>query len=340
MDSLVFLDRAPSSKVQPVYAVTGDEPFLKRQVLDALRSLVLGQAGSELGLSVLAGDKAVRATVFDELSTLPFLSARRLVIVENADPFVTLERAWLEKYLGAPATAGVLVLDVQSWPANTRLAKMLPGEATLVCKAPAANRLPEWCRMWCGARHAKELAPAAAQLLVELVGARMGQLDQELTKLALYVGVAKRIETRDVDTLVGNSREENTWQIFDLIGTGRTADALALLDHLFEQGEDPFKLLGAFSHHLRRLAQASRLHGHGMPIAAALTEVGILPFKVRAAETEMRHLGRPRLDRLFDWLLQTDLGFKGSSPLPPRLLLERLVVRLARAPETARTGSN
>jgi DNA polymerase III subunit delta len=340
MDSLVFLERSSRAKVQPVYALTGDEPFLKSQVLAALRALVLGPEGGDMGLSVFSGDKAVRSTIYDELQTLPFLSPRRLVVVENADPFVSLERAWLEKYVTAAVAAGVLVLDVQSWPSNTRLAKMLPDEATLVCKVPSAQKLPEWCRAWCTSQYGKELVPAAAQLLVDLVGARMGQLNQELNKLSLYVGAAPRIESADVDTLVGNSREENTFKIFDLIGSGRADKALTLLDHLFEQGEDPFKLLGAFSHQLRRFAKAGRLVARGTPIAAALTQVGVQPFAARANEAQMRHLGRRRVDRLFDWLLQTDLGFKGSSSLSPRLQLERLVVKLARPPETARPGSN
>ena len=42
MDSLVFLEKACRSPVQPVYVVHGDELFLKRQVLTALRTHVLG----------------------------------------------------------------------------------------------------------------------------------------------------------------------------------------------------------------------------------------------------------------------------------------------------------
>ena len=108
-----------------------------------------------------------------------------------------------------------------------------------------------------------------------------------------------------------------------------------MLDRLFEQGEDPFKLLGAFSHHLRGLARAARIHARGTALSAAVAQAGIPPFGARGAEAQMRHLGRRRLDRLYDWLLQIDLGLKGSSQLPPRTLLERLVVRLARAPEAA-----
>jgi DNA polymerase-3 subunit delta len=330
MDSLAFLEKTGRQKVQPVYVLHGDEDFLKRQVLAALQALVLGQPGESIGLSTHAGDKAVFAAVHDELQTLPFLSPRRLVVVENADPFVTRYRAALEKYVAKPAAHGVLVLDVKSWPSNTKLAKLLDAAATLVCKAPAARGLPEWCVRRASAGHGKELSAPAAALLVDLVGADMGQLDQELAKLAVYVGDAARIDADDVDRLVGSSRAESTWKIFDAMATGRPGEAVAILERLFDQGEDALRILGAFSMQLRRLAQAYRLTQQGRPLAAALADAGVPPFAVRGAEQQLRHLGRRRAERLYDWLLETDLGLKGNSVLPPQTQLERLVVRLAR----------
>src|SRR5205807_5277408 len=141
---------------------------------------------------------------------------------------------------------------------------------------------------------------------------------------------AKRIEPADVDKLVGNSRAENMWKIFDAIGAGNAAEALTILDRLFEQGEEPLRILGAFSMQLRRLAQAARWNVQGQPLARALDRAGVPPFAQRASEQQLRHLGRRRADRLYDWLLEADLGLKGFSQLPPRTLLERLVVRLAR----------
>jgi DNA polymerase-3 subunit delta len=334
MDSLAFLDNVARARPQPVYAVHGDEPFLKRRVLLALRTLVLGPDDGGFGLSAHAGDKAAWAAVRDDLETLPLLSPRRLVVVENADPFVTRERARLEKYVAehsqSAAPAGVLVLDVQTLPAATRLAKLLGDSGSIACKTPKSEELLKWCVEWSASYHGKPLAAAAARLLVDLVGPDMGLLDQELAKLAAYAGTAGRIETADVDRLVGCSREENTWKIFELIGTGRVGASLALLGRLFDQGEDPVRLMGAFSMQLRRLAQAARLNSQGVAIGEALDRAGVPPFARRQAEQQMRHLGRRRLDSLYDWLLQTDFGIKGASPLPPRTLMERLVVKLAR----------
>jgi DNA polymerase-3 subunit delta len=78
------------------------------------------------------------------------------------------------------------------------------------------------------------------------------------------------------------------------------------------------------------LAQAARLHSQGESVPDALEHAGVPPFGRRSAEQQVRHLGRRRLDLIYDWLLETDLGLKGGSQLPPRTLLERLVVQLAR----------
>jgi DNA polymerase-3 subunit delta len=328
MDALAFLERAGRGAVKPVYVIVGDEDFLKRQVLAALRRLVL-DADDGFGLSTHSGDKATWAAVRDDVETLPFLGSRRLVVVENADPFVTRCRSALEKYLDRPAAAGVLVLDVKSWPSTTRLAKLIDPGAIIHCKAPAAHKLPDWCVQHAAAL-GKQLTLPAARMLVDLVGPEMGLLHQELAKLVSYVGDAARIDAGDVDRVVGNSRAENVWKIFDAIGAGQAKEALAILARLFDQGEEPIRILGAFSSQLRPLAQAARLAIQGMSLPAALQKAGIPEWKHRSCEQQLRHLGRRRAGALYDWLLEADLGMKGSSQLPPRTLLERLVVQLAR----------
>jgi DNA polymerase-3 subunit delta len=329
MDSLTFLERAPKGEPRPIYVLHGDEDFLKRQVTAALRERNLGADADAMGLSTYEGDKAEFSTIRSELETLPFLSPRRLIIIEKADPFVTKHRAALEKYVANPSATGVLVLDVTSWPATTKLAKALAGDATITCKAPSAHKLPDWC-IQRAAAHGKQLTAQAARVLVDLVGPEMGLLDQELAKLAIYVGDAKRIDPDDVDKLVGHSRGENMWKIFDAIAAANPAEALTILDRLLDQGEEPLRILGAFSMQLRRLAQAYRLTQQGSPLLPALEQAGVPPFGIKNAEQQLKHLGRRRAEKLYDWLLETDLGLKGSSQLPPRTLMERFIVQLAR----------
>jgi DNA polymerase III subunit delta len=331
MDAVTFLERGAKAPPQPIYVVTGDEAFLKRQVLAALQKLLLGDADPSFAWASLSGaDEVPWSTVRSELDTLPFLSPRRVVVIESADDFVSDNRATLEKYVGQPSKCGVLVLEVKTWPSNTKLAKLVPEGATIVCKTPQANLLVKWCTNRASAAHAKRLAAEAAEWLVELVGPDLGLLDQELAKLAVYVGKAQEIGRADVDRLVGRSREADTFKIFDAIGDGRTADALAILNRLIEEGEDPLKILGAFSWQLRRLAQVGRAAAAGRPVASAMDATGVIPWQRAGVQKQLHHLGRRRLAQLFDWLLEADLTMKSTGGLPGRLVLERLIVRLAR----------
>lgn len=331
MEAIPFLTRK-STTLEPLYVLPGDEPFLKRQVLQRIRSIALGDDPDEAAVSSYNGETAEFAAVWDELSSLPLFSPKRLIVLDNADKFVTNYRPYLERKVEAKAfpESGILVLDVKTWPANTRLAKMVDANRTIVCKAPPAYKLGQWSCEWAAAQHQKQMTTAAGQLLVDLVGADMGLLDQEILKMAIYVGDRAKITPEDVDRLVGNSRTESTWKIFDLIGNGQTAEALRFLQRLLEQGEEPMRLLGAFGSQLRKLATATRLTAlQGGSLPAALAAAGIPPFAMKTAEAQLRHLGRKRASKLYDWLLELNLDLRGNSPLPENSLLERFILRLA-----------
>jgi DNA polymerase-3 subunit delta len=309
------------------FVLTGAEDFLRRQVRALLESQLLGDADPAFAVATYAGDDAQFSTIKAELDTLPFLSPCRVVVIEQADPFVSKFRAQLEILVEKPSK-GVLVLEVKTWPANTKLAKLVPKEATIECKPIDAKLLPGWCVAQAASK-GKKLAKNAADMLVELVGGTLGVLDQEIEKLTAYVGDRATIVEEDVDHLVGRSRAAETFKIFDAIGSGQPAAALRILQRLFDEGESPIAILGAFSWQLRRLAQASRLVKQGAPVTQALLDVGVRDFFVQNWEKLIKHLGRRRLDRLYDWLVEADLGMKGDNPVDEHIQLQRLLALLA-----------
>lgn len=330
MDAFALLEKATAIKPAPLFVLSGDEDFLRRQVSARLVRDLLGDSDPAFSISSFEGEKADWSTVKSELDTLPFLSPRRVVVVEQADPFVTRFRGQLEQYATAPSQNGTLILEVKSWPSNTRLAKATPDSATISCKAPGEAKLIAWCRKWLKDQYGKEFTGDAAEYLVSVAEPSLGRLDQELAKLAAFVGKATSITREHVEQLVGRTREAETFKIFDAIGSGRTADALTILQRLFQQGEEALQILGTFSWQMRRLAAVSRLARTGMPLNMAMERAGVQPWARGGMEQQLRHLGKARMDKIYDWLLENDLGLKGSSQLPGSLLLERLVVQLSR----------
>ena len=325
---------------RPVCVVFGDEPFLKREVLLRLREAVLG--GGEGGFSFSEFDaSATLGNVLDELETVAmFGGGRRLVLVSEADEFVTRYRSELERYLARPCSTGVLILDVKSWPANTRLYKQTLVEGLAIdSSVPAAAKLNRWLMAWAKQTHKAQLDGQAAELLLDLVGPEPGLLDQELAKLASAAGPDGTITADIVRQMVGSWRTRTTWEMLDAALDGDIPGALVQLDRLLLSGENPVALLGQISYSLRRFAAATQLvlqteaAGHRISPRDALVQTGTKTFLLQQAETQLRRLGRQRGDQLYQWLLETDLALKGDSAAPPRSTLERLLVRLAGPPK-------
>ena len=338
LDYLAQPDKHPP---QPVCAVFGDESFLRRQAILCLRAAVLGGDDGDFSLTTFEGRNTLFRDVHEVLSTVAmFGGGKRLAVVEDADDFVTRYRAQLEDYVARPSRSGVLVLDLDSLPSNTRLYKSIAAEGLLIdCSAPAPAKLCKWLAEWAKQHHHVQLPQAAAEMLVELIGPELGLLDQELAKLALMAGDEKKISPELVSRSVGGWRAKTTWEMLDAALDGNVREAMLQLDRLLASGEQPIGLLGQISASLRRFAAATRLvlqaeaAGRRANLREALEQAGVRSFVLQKAERQLRLLGRQRGAQLYRWLLQADLDLKGESAMPPRLILERLIVRLAARPK-------
>jgi len=86
------------------------------------------------------------------------------------------------------------------------------------------------------------------------------------------------------------------------------------------------------------VVQAEAAHRR-VNVREALEQAGIRSFVLQKAERQLRLLGRQRGAQLYRWLLQADLDLKGESTMPPRLVVERLIVRLSARPQSALSQS-
>ena len=326
MHAVEFL-KQPPSQIPPVTVMTGGQRHLKQAVLAVLKKVVI--ADDDSSLTVFTSRDADLQSVTDELRTVSMWGDKRLVLLEDADEFVTKYRGGLEKYVDKPAKKSVLVLDVKTWTKTTRLAKQVAASGLDVdCSELKGAQLFKWLQDAARDSYQQSLGRDAAILLVELVGEELGMLDQELSKLASYVGAGAKIELDDVQKLVGGWRTETTWAMTDAVRDGDLGFAVKALDQLLTAGEPPIKLLGGISYVFKKFAQATEL-SRTMPLDQAMRQSGIFPQAVASGQAYLRRIGRARAEQILNRILATDAGLKGSSRLPERVQLEKLLVELA-----------
>jgi DNA polymerase-3 subunit delta len=332
MQAVEYLKSPDEHAIGPAVAVFGPDGYLRGESIRAVIRQLFPEEDAEAGPVRMPGRDVDLRNVFDTLRTVSMWSDRQLVIVEDADDFVSDHRAELEKYLEKPAKKGVLLLDLKSFPSNTRLAKKVASIGLpLECKTPEGVPLFNWLADYAKRTLGKKLDREAAAQLVELAGKELGLLVQELAKLATYVGKEPAISKEAVEALVGGWRMRTTWEMLDAVIDGRAGEALQMFDKLLENGEAVQMILGAVNWRFRPLAQANDLVRQGQPLSQALTEAGVKPFSIRPSEAYLRRIGS-RANQISGWLLKTDTDLKGGSGFKTehdRVLLERLLVTLA-----------
>ncbi|MFH1613878.1 MAG: DNA polymerase III subunit delta [Planctomycetota bacterium] len=239
----------------PVYVIAGKDKFLAGQEYETLLDQLLPPEKRTMCLYIPEPDKVTAADVFDELRTLPFLADRRVVLIKDADDFISQYRTHLENYFDNPSTSGVLILMVSSWPKNTRLAKKLTNIGRLLlAEEPKPRELAPFVVNYAKTKHDKLISQSTAQLLVELVGDSTGSLAAEVDKLALFAGETKKIAPSDVELLIGHNRLFNIFEVIDAMASGRLDTAFDRVRRIFALDKNaPFTVVGAFAFHYRRM---------------------------------------------------------------------------------------
>jgi len=326
-----FLAKAPT-KFGPVVILHGDEAHLKQSAIAHLTRVLLGEeADASMGLVAFDGKQTDFKAVKGELQTVSMFGSARMIVVHTADDFVTEHRPALESYCDKPATRSTLVLDVKTWRSNTKLAKKVAEIGLdLECSELEGPSLTKWLIEQAEARYGKQLTRDAAALLPELAGTGLTLLDQELGKLAAYVGDAKRIGADEVRQLVGGWKAETTWTMVNAIRDGKSGEALDCLHKLLHAGEAPQKILGGMNFVFRRIASATE-KSRSVALKDALKEAGVHFKEIELVERYLRRVGRPRAERIIPRLVAADRGLKGANRVSDRLQIEDLVLWLAGA---------
>lgn len=330
-------------KLPGVVVLLGDEGFLRSETLSALAKL------AKLNLEEVRtfdGEECQWADVHDELATLSLFEsdALRVAMVFDADTLVSRARAQLEKWCDSPAEESVLVMQIETMPANTKLYKIIAKQGWVIgCTLPPAasgkavdeGALKKWVGDWAQTRHQLKLKAAQCKMVLDAVGPNCGLIHQELAKLALYADDHGVLSDESIRAHVGTWSTRTMWEIADSIMDGKVVDALQQLERVFSSGQHAAAVVPQIAWSLRRYGQAAQLilqsRRIGKPINAeeAVKLSGFWGHDLAAAPNRLRRIGLPKAAKLLDWLLELDIKIKGSHSHADRAIfaIEELCLR-------------
>jgi DNA polymerase-3 subunit delta len=318
-----------SAAIKPVYAVVGNDRFLRSEAVGRLLRSLEGEA-DEMGPTTFDGERAELADVLDEVRTMSLLGGRRLVVVDEADDFVSKYREKLENYVAAPADGGVLVLVCSSMPKTTRLHKAIAaGGEVVVCEAPKRGEVAGWIVQRSKSVYGKVIDPAVAARLRDHIGDVLGALDAELGKLASYVGPRPAIVAADIDALVGYHREETVFAVVDAMAIGDARTAMGLWDQVLATDRAaPGRAIAGLAYGVRKSLAARREMDGGASIGMIAK---ILFTSPDIARERMDRVSTRMLEDQLSDLCEADAAIKSGAATLERAIEEFIVTHASRA---------
>jgi DNA polymerase-3 subunit delta len=278
-----------------VLILRGPEEMIKRAAFAQLRQAIDKELGASIEPVMLDGTRCQPAEVFDELRTMSLLQPFQLVVVDDADQFVSLYRDMVERYAESPADGATLVLRSVKWN-SPKLDKLVEKVGAKVTADPlTAAEAIDWLIKRAVSHHQRKLDKACATTLVERLGTGLMRLDNELAKLALMVSDGETIPASMIDQLVGRGSDEQAWAAQEAVlaalaapsgrGASPAGRAIEAVHELIDLANQPEVLVLYFVADLIR-----KLH-----LAAMLRKQGVKDFDIAS---QMK-LWSPRKEAFF-----------------------------------------
>lgn len=320
--------------VRPILLLHGEDEFAMARFVIQFEAGLGDPAMLEMNTARLDGASASLEQVFSVAGALPFLAARRLVILTH--PLARAKEKTGQKKL------------------TDLLEKIPPTTALLLIHSEllAAGRgKPHWLLEWAEAHPdriqvrafplpkgpelgkriqilAKEqggqISGEAADLLAALVDGDLRLAAQEIPKLLAYVNYKRPIEADDVQSLTADVGEGDIFALVDALSAKDNRRSLELLERLLEY-QEYYGIFGMVVRQFRLLilAREALERNNTLPEAMSALQTGS-KFVAEKMLGQARHFSLPELELAYRRLLAMDEAVK-TSQTPDRLALETFV---------------
>lgn len=312
----------------PIYILRGTETFFRRKAARLIAEAMEAD-GSELSAEAPDPARLDVRDLLDDLRTPTLFAPKRLTTVEPAGDFIVENWEILLTYADAPASAATLILVAEHLDARRNYAKALLKAAAVVDCAPLKDyQVPRWCMARAQAE-GKRMNNAAAQLLVELAGVSLGELDGQIRNLAVYCNTRQTISDGDVEKLVGGDHARKVWALTDAVMQRAPAKALKALDRLQrEPGAAEFRLIAPLAARLRDMIHVKRFAAAGLDADEIRKRLGRHPYAVKLLREAVTRVSFAELAAKYRLLLEADLEVKTLPARERPWIIQRLILSL------------
>ncbi|MBR2186204.1 MAG: DNA polymerase III subunit delta [Lachnospiraceae bacterium] len=308
-----------------VYLIWGEEDYLRDHYKKALSDAVV-PPGDTMNRSVFTGKEADEEKIMALSETLPFMSEKRLILVEDSGFFKNGAGDGFTEYLERIPEETVLVFSEGEVDRKRKLFKKVSKlEGSVECKKPEEKDLKIWIGSYLS-KNGKKIRGSSVDFLISKAGTDMYLLKNEMDKLISYSGEREEVTLEDIREISSVNLQSSVFSMIDDIAAGRQKKALERYYEMLLLKEAPMRILYLLSREFNMLLLAKELSKERRGSREMAGAMKVPEFAVRKyVAAASRYTGKQLIAAVDDCLKTEDDVKKGK--ITDRLGTELLIVK-------------
>jgi len=325
---IIALNRVISSKeFKNVHLLWGEEDYLRHQLRDSLCEAMGGVKGS-LSFDRFTGEKVSPERVIGMAETLPFMTERRVILVEDTGWFKN-GCAEIEEYIenGVCETTTIVFCE-SAIDQRIRLVKTVTQNGMV---SQFMRQTDETLAKWVCGKLKSSGSPISyenAAYMVDVVGNDMLALSNELEKLSAYC-LDRTVQKEDIDAICTRSLEDRIFEMCDEVALGNRQKAMSLYYDLVGLRESAYKTVTLITRQFETLVRVKDLATRGRNDKEISKKTGRPEFSIYKYRKQAGRYDIHTLIRILDMCADTDMSIK-TGMMDEKTALETLIVNLTR----------
>jgi DNA polymerase-3 subunit delta len=289
-------------------------------------------------ITVLRGGDTTCQAVVGALSSAPFMSRKRMVVLEEYTE-MSMKEEELESLVAAASAAMESETVFVVWEEKLDKKTLKDPFVSAVSKTKFAMEFPAMDQQavasWMRAQlktSGVDLDAKAWQYVSVAVDDNVWQAAAEVQKLIAFAQSRSIsvIDFASIKSLVAGGVKDDVFALVDAVSQGRLADALKRLHDQLQAGSHELEIVSLLIRQYRILQQVHDGLKEGLPPDSIARLYKIHPFVVKKMTPQVRRLDASTIRKGYGVLTKLDGDIKRSG-LNPSLLLSTAVAKLAAA---------
>ncbi len=254
-----------------LFAFLGDDDLRKQEALEAATQKWQGDAGSggDSGCirEVYFGDDMRWEQVAEAFQTQDLFASRKTIIIKNWDKLHPSHQKHLEEIFRGESQGVAVFLSAEKWDGRSSLRKAVNAAGNLQeFKVPYEDKIPQWLNQRAQQKYGRRLTFIDSQLLLDIVGKNLSDLDHELEKLDTFLPKGASITAVDIHDLVSPLKVAGIFEFQKTMGLRIKADMLPTLRNLLdnEYKDAPFVVAQMLFNHFLILSKIRGMMDQGL----------------------------------------------------------------------------